>query len=66
MIYRSESGDISMLMAGETMLSLAPGARRFRETGRRAGWIVQMAQAPDGTVWTGGGVVTCVTGTVAL
>jgi signal transduction histidine kinase/ligand-binding sensor domain-containing protein len=37
---------------GETLMSLAPGARRFEDTGRRAGWVVQMAQAPDGTVWT--------------
>jgi signal transduction histidine kinase/ligand-binding sensor domain-containing protein len=37
---------------GETVMSLAPGARRFEDTGRRAGWVVQMAQAPDGTVWT--------------
>jgi PhzF family phenazine biosynthesis protein len=27
---------------------------------------VRITQDPDGTVWTGGGVVTCVTGTVAL
>jgi signal transduction histidine kinase/ligand-binding sensor domain-containing protein len=37
---------------GETLMSLAPGARRFEDTGRRAGWVVQMAQAPDGNVWT--------------
>jgi len=37
---------------GETVMSLAPGARRFEDTGRRASWVVQMAQAPDGTVWT--------------
>ena len=37
---------------GETMMTLASGARRFEDTGRKAGWVVQMAQAPDGSVWT--------------
>jgi ligand-binding sensor domain-containing protein/signal transduction histidine kinase len=36
---------------GETVMTLAPDARRFEDTGRRAGWVVQMAQAPDGSVW---------------
>jgi len=36
---------------GETLLTLAPGERKFKSTGLRAGWIVQMTEAPDGTLW---------------
>ena len=36
---------------GETLMTLAPGTHEFKDTGQRTGWVVQMAQAPDGTLW---------------